>query len=127
MPQGFGRRPWRDGDLALKVTHRLSALGPVLAAVRRELSGARLAAHVGSGVVWVGSSAEAEQAAAAVAAVRAVAAENEGSAVVVDAPVGLKRHLDVWGPVPGLELMRRIKDRFDPDHRMSPGVFVGGI
>jgi len=26
-----------------------------------------------------------------------------------------------------LPLMRRVKERFDPEHRMSPGRFVGGI
>jgi glycolate oxidase FAD binding subunit len=29
----------------------------------------------------------------------------------------------VWGPVRGVEVMRRIRDRFDPDRRMNPGVF----
>jgi glycolate oxidase FAD binding subunit len=33
----------------------------------------------------------------------------------------------VWGPARGVAVMRRIKEQFDPDHRMSPGRFVGGI
>ena len=50
-----------------------------------------------------------------------------GSAVVVDAPAAVKAAVDVWGPVPALDLMRRVKDQFDPDHRLAPGRFVGGI
>ena len=43
-----------------------------------------------------------------------------------------ERHLheagvDLWGKVPGLSLMRSIKDSLDPDHRLSPGRFAGGI
>jgi glycolate oxidase FAD binding subunit len=46
---------------------------------------------------------------------------------VVDAPAAVKKSVDVWGPVPALDLMQRVKDRFDPDRRLSPGRFVGGI
>jgi glycolate oxidase FAD binding subunit len=48
-------------------------------------------------------------------------------AVVLDAPAGVD--LDRWGPVPGpaLELMRRVKRRFDPAGTCNPGLFVGGI
>ena len=35
--------------------------------------------------------------------------------------------VDPWGEVPGLSLMRAVKDSFDPDHRLSPGRFAGGI
>ncbi|MEV0628352.1 FAD-binding oxidoreductase [Nonomuraea wenchangensis] len=35
--------------------------------------------------------------------------------------------LDRWGQVSALPLMRRVKERFDPGRRMSPGRFVGGI
>ncbi|MFI6294332.1 FAD-binding oxidoreductase [Nonomuraea sp. NPDC050790] len=35
--------------------------------------------------------------------------------------------VDRWGEVSALPLMRRVKERFDPGRRMSPGRFVGGI
>ncbi|HEU5034139.1 MAG TPA: FAD-binding oxidoreductase [Mycobacteriales bacterium] len=126
LPDGFGARPWRSGEVALKLTHRLSALQPVLATVRRLLPSATLAAQVGSGVVWAGCAAT-HEVPAAVEELRAALAPYDGSAVVVDAPAEVKQRLDVWGPVRGLPVMRRIKEQFDPDGRMSPGVFVGGI
>ncbi len=49
------------------------------------------------------------------------------SAVVVCAPREVLEAVDVWGPVPSLGLMRAVKDQFDPEHRMAPGRFVGGI
>jgi glycolate oxidase FAD binding subunit len=49
------------------------------------------------------------------------------SAVVVHAPPAVRELADVWGPVPGLPLMRAVKDQFDPGHRMAPGRFAGGI
>ena len=50
-----------------------------------------------------------------------------GTVVVLDAPAEVKVALDVWGPVRGLDLMRRVKDQFDPHRVLSPGRFVGGI
>jgi glycolate oxidase FAD binding subunit len=49
------------------------------------------------------------------------------SAVVLDAPAAVREAVDMWGPVPSLDLMRAVKDQFDPDHRMAPGRFAGGI
>jgi glycolate oxidase FAD binding subunit len=49
------------------------------------------------------------------------------SAVVLDAPAAVRQAVDMWGPVPSLDLMRAVKDQFDPDHRMAPGRFAGGI
>ncbi|HUD77357.1 MAG TPA: FAD-binding oxidoreductase [Streptosporangiaceae bacterium] len=49
------------------------------------------------------------------------------SAVVVTAPAAVRDAVDLWGPVPSLALMRAVKYQFDPDHRMAPGRFAGGI
>ncbi len=50
-------------------------------------------------------------------------------AVLLDAPASLRTQADPWGVKPGgeLELMRRIKARFDPAGTCNPGLFVGGI
>lgn len=127
LPIGFGASPWQPGDVALKVTHRLSALGGVADLLRETLPDARIRAHAGSGVVEVGWPAAPDEAARVVDGLRARLAEHDGSVVVVDAPPEVKAAVDVWGPVRGLTTMRRIKERFDPERRMSPGRFVGGI
>ena len=58
---------------------------------------------------------------------RAACTKQGGFAVLLHAPRQLKAIVDVWGPVPGISVMRRIKDGFDPEHRFAPGRFVGGI
>jgi glycolate oxidase FAD binding subunit len=52
---------------------------------------------------------------------------SRASAVVLDAPAEARGAVDMWGPVPSLDLMRAVKDQFDPGHRMAPGRFAGGI
>jgi glycolate oxidase FAD binding subunit len=49
--------------------------------------------------------------------------------VLLEAPAAVRAALDPWGPADAaqLELMRRVKDRFDPERRCNPGLFVGGI
>jgi len=49
------------------------------------------------------------------------------SAVVVCAPPVVRDAVDLWGPVPSPRLMRSVKDQFDPEHRLAPGRFAGGI
>jgi glycolate oxidase FAD binding subunit len=49
--------------------------------------------------------------------------------VLLDAPAVLRQSFDPWSAMdgPALELMRRVKARFDPARACNPGVFVGGI
>ena len=54
--------------------------------------------------------------------------EAGGSAIVEHCPLSLKKQIDVWGGIPeGIEIMRRIKQKFDPLGILNPGRFVGGI
>jgi glycolate dehydrogenase FAD-binding subunit len=49
------------------------------------------------------------------------------SALVVHAPAKVRELVDPWGPVPSLELMRAVKEQFDPAQVMAPGRFAGGL
>jgi glycolate oxidase FAD binding subunit len=123
-PAGWASYPWAEGQTGLKLTFVLSGLGDVLMAARA--AGAHLRGSAGSGVLYA-SVAEPDRAPAALESLRAACARHDGSVVVVEAPPEVRQAVDVWGPVPALDLMRRVKDRFDPEHRLSPGRFVGGI
>lgn len=51
-----------------------------------------------------------------------------GSLVVEEAPAGVRAKVDSWGPVPkSFPIMKAMKRRFDPDNRLNPGRFVGGL
>ena len=51
------------------------------------------------------------------------------TAILLDAPPDLRQQLDPWNGsgVSALDLMRRVKQRFDPTGTCNPGLFVGGI
>jgi glycolate oxidase FAD binding subunit len=119
-PAGWASYP--DGPVLLKLTCTLSGLRDVLAAARD--AGLHVRGSAGAGVLHA---AGAPDALAALDGLRAICGRHGGTVVVVDAPVEAKQTTDVWGPVPALGLMRRVKDQFDPDHRLAPGRFVGGI
>jgi glycolate oxidase FAD binding subunit len=137
LPKWWAHYPWTASDLALKLTFNISRLSSVLAccdAVRRDgqLS-LSLRGSAGTGVLYAAAhptdpAADATALAAdLLTRLRAICATAGGHVVLVDAPADVKQAVDVWGPVGGLDLMRRVKDEFDPGHRLSPGRFVGGI
>jgi len=49
--------------------------------------------------------------------------------VLLDGPAGLRGDFDPWGPVDAgaLQVMRRIKERFDTHRIFRPGAYLGGI
>lgn len=100
-----------------------------LDAIFRETSEPRFAWHAAVGMGF--GCAEVTDAAAALKAVSATrtAALAAGGALVVEAmPARMRGQLDAWGPAPdALPLMRELARRFDPDRRLNPGRFVGGI
>lgn len=88
--------------------------------------GGAVLAHAGSGVI-VAVLESADGLAAVVSDLRARIALLGGRVVVETAPPEAKHGLDVWGEVPGLEFMRRIKRTLDPDAILNPGRYVAGL
>jgi glycolate oxidase FAD binding subunit len=127
LPEGFGARPWSPEGVGLKVTHRIGALDAVLPRVRELFPRCRLSAHVGSGVLWVGVATAPGELASVLNEARRFVAAYDGSVVVAHAPDSIRASVDPWGPARGIDVMRRLKERFDPDRRLNPGRFVGGI
>jgi glycolate oxidase FAD binding subunit len=72
---------------------------------------------------------EAEDAAVVVERLREFVADVQGSVVVQAGPPALRTKIDPWGPVPSaaFDLMRALKDEFDPTRVLNPGRFVGGL
>jgi glycolate oxidase FAD binding subunit len=116
--QRAGQRS-RNGALLL-VSARPSALAGVLRAAER--CGGSVVGRAALGVSYVEVEADALE--PLLAALPAGA-----SGVLRDAPAEVRAAIDPWGEQDGtaLELMRRVKARFDPAGACNPGVFVGGI
>jgi glycolate oxidase FAD binding subunit len=106
-----GLDPAVSGSAAAGVVHAALPADAPATAVAQFVTGLRDA---------LGSDSEVE------AAVRS-ATGPRGSVVVLHAPPAVRDTVDLWGPVAAVALMRAIKDQFDPDHRMAPGRFAGGI
>jgi glycolate oxidase FAD binding subunit len=120
-PPWFGRYPWAEipthaRAIGMKLSVPISQV-PLLISGDRVVRGS-----AGTGVLYA-----AVQDISEVELLRATCVRAGGHAIVLTAPDDVRDILDMWGPVPGLALMRRVKDQFDPDHRFAPGRFVGGI
>jgi glycolate oxidase FAD binding subunit len=125
--------PYGPGDLGLRIGATPSDLPRVMRAVlslsrERSLS-ARIAGRAGACVLHVGlSGGGAEAQGDVVVALRQELVPRGATVVVLQAAPELKRRVDAWGPAGNaLELMRRVKQQFDPDGMLSPGRFVGGL
>lgn len=116
-PDWWGRYPWDRATIGVKLTAALSGVPALLDAA----SAYPVRGSVGAGVLYAAVPPDP----AAVHALRAAARRAGGHAVVLAAPA--LDGLDRWGPVDGLDLMRRVKAQFDPGRLLAPGRFVGGI
>jgi glycolate oxidase FAD binding subunit len=135
------RDPAADSGTLVRVAFWVGQLARVLTMIRTAAEASQLDPAVdgpaGAGVLDVRFPAEADADAVArfVTELRAgLAALSVGSvvpgtasAVVLYAPRNIRDAADLWGPVQSPGLMRAVKDQFDPEHRMAPGRFAGGI
>jgi glycolate oxidase FAD binding subunit len=109
-----------NGRALVRVAARPSTLGAVLRAT--EQCSGTLVGRAALGTSYIELDPEALE--------RLSAGLPRGArSVLLDAPAELRGSVDPWGgPAGGAEeLMRRVKQRFDPARVCNPGVFVGGI
>jgi glycolate oxidase FAD binding subunit len=133
-PRWWGQYPFLFDAIALKLAVAVGRLGTVLDALAGAAGSAAadlaVRGSAGAGVLYAAlpGATSASQLDGILRAVRAAAGGvGHGSCVVLAAPASVRASVDVWGPVAGLDLMRRVKERFDPYGRMAAGRFVGGI
>ena len=115
-PAWWGCYPWATGDVGLKLT-----VGTVAAAHRADRrrvtarADAVPRARPAPACSTPGCPATTDRARSpAWSAPAARRPRAGGHCVVLTAPAGGADGVDVWGPVDGLDLMRRVKDQFDP-------------
>lgn len=119
----------RAGDpLTCEVSVLPSLVPSLIEAVDQELPGAFIEGSplpASVGFTWLGAGPDADR----VRRVRAIATRLGGTMVVTGCDSALKREIDVFGEMPNktLDLMRRIKQQFDPNGILSPGRFVGRL
>ena len=126
-----GRAPDESNTLVLKASLLPTQVSPWLARLDSAIAAAGLASrwrgHLGHGTVYARLSGSEAALSGVVNELRTLAEAERGSLVVQDAPPGLARALDVWGAVAAVDLMRRVKARFDPHVTLNPGRYIGGI
>jgi glycolate oxidase FAD binding subunit len=109
------------GHVLVRVATRPTALPALLAAT--DVAGGTLVGRAALGVNYI----DVEE-----IAIEALYAALPGDTmpVILDAPATLRDRADPWGPpqpAPVLELMGRLKQRFDPAGACNPGLFVAGL
>ncbi len=122
-----------SGTLQLKLTAAPSMLEALhargIVGLHAALARARTVVYPSVAAAFI--SGECEDLASVLGALNAARgwAESAGGTLVVEeAPAAIRATFDAWGtPPPAFALMRALKERFDPDRRLNPGGFVGGL
>jgi glycolate oxidase FAD binding subunit len=119
------------GETLVRVSFWVSALARVLDAIEWAAGKSGVAPVIegsaGAGVLYLRVDAASVAVAEFVGALRGAIAGERCAVAVLAAPADVRTELagsgGMPGPVPGLALMRAVKDQFDPGHRMAPGRF----
>ena len=121
------------GSTRVKATFAPAALVPALDALsplQAALGPEGPVVHPALGIAFLaGEAADAAAVAAGIEHARSrLKPLGNGAVVVAAAPPAVRALVDPWGPAPaGIEVMRRLKAELDPEGRLAPGRFVGGI
>ena len=127
-PGRFGIGP--ESDNGVQLVCRFSVLPsklPIIIGQLHEFGWPDIEAEPGTGTLRAYWHAD-EDIAAVLNRAREVAAQHMAPCVVEHCSLELKRQIDVFGdPPPAFDLMRRVKQQFDPNGILSPGRFVGRL
>jgi glycolate oxidase FAD binding subunit len=131
QPAWWGRYPFGANEVGLRLTVPPAELAGAVALLR-EAAGVPVPVRGSAGIGVLHAALPGDlpvpRLGEILATVRAGLAARDGWCVALYAPPGPARtELDLWGPAPGLPLMRRVKEQFDPGRLLAPGRFVGGI
>ena len=130
MWEAHGRRPWDGRGAIVKVGLLASDLAETLTWLTEAagIDSCEVAGRAGLGVLLVRVEGDAEAQARLLTELRQRIPAGCGSAVVLRGSRELKARVDVWGPIgDGFDLMRAVKQRFDPLGILNPGRGPGGI
>jgi glycolate oxidase FAD binding subunit len=117
--------------LLCKVGLRPSGIPWLIELADKAMPGAQVRLYGSSGLGWIQVDI-AEMAAASVVSgleeLRSHCQKNAGFLTLLQAPKTIKQSVDVWGySGNALTVMSDIKQKFDPQRRLSPGRFVGQL
>jgi glycolate oxidase FAD binding subunit len=126
-PAWWGQLPAGGGSTVVRVSFWVSRLAEVLQAIMEAGDRPAISGSAGAGLLhtWLDPAVSHDAAARFVTALRErlEGSPPRGSVAVLAAPEPVLSAVGIYGQVPGLELMRAVKDQFDPGHRMCPGRF----
>jgi glycolate oxidase FAD binding subunit len=127
-------RTHTQGSLTCKVSLPVSQVAHYLQQLERicrshDIEAATIA-HAGNGILYIElrPSDAISRMVEAIAELRAQAQATRGSLVAERCPVELKRRISVWGePGNNFQMMRQLKQQFDPQGTFVSGRFLGGL
>jgi glycolate oxidase FAD binding subunit len=128
--EAHGRHLWESPGAVIKLTLLPGELTSTLEWLTGAVSGAdwELVGRLGVGVLLLRVNGDAATEARLVSDLRARLPRERGSAVLVRASDELKASVGVWGPMgDSLALMQAVKQQFDPDRILNPGLGPGGL
>jgi glycolate oxidase FAD binding subunit len=120
------------GELRAKVAAlptQIEEILPTLDAIREQLSDARFVWYASLGLGFLsGTPSDLAAASRALAEARSHLQKAGGTLVLQSGSPTLRSSIGEWGTNPeAFPIMQRMKERFDPQQRLNPGRFVGGI
>ncbi len=121
------RETYPDAVL-LRVSVPPAQLQPALQLLTAASPTVRLFAHAAVTSIYASFDTDPTAFSSLLASLRAQLHTLHGHLVVENAPLSLKKNLDVWDDVGAtLKLMQSLKQKFDPNHILNPGRFVARI